>query len=60
MLTAVVLALVYRNPLRDPLSIIVVCAGVAIVVLAAWSWWRIGATYRSYLLDLERYPASAA
>jgi 8-oxo-dGTP pyrophosphatase MutT (NUDIX family) len=36
-------------------------AGVeALVVLAAWSWWRIGATYRSYLLDLERYPASAA
>ena len=31
-------------------------AGIAAVVFSAWSWWRISATYRSYLLTIARYP----
>ncbi len=44
---------------RDVLSV-VAAGGVSITILAAWTWWRISYTFRTYLSDLQRYPKASA
>ncbi len=36
-----------------------VSAAAALTALSAWSWWRIGFTYRTYLAQLDRFRAPA-
>ncbi|HUF94101.1 MAG TPA: hypothetical protein VMR23_17120 [Candidatus Limnocylindria bacterium] len=36
-----------------------VTAAAALTALSAWSWWRIGFTYRTYLAQLDRFRTPA-
>jgi hypothetical protein len=38
----------------------VALGGAALTVLSAWTWWRIGATYRTYLREAASSRRAAA